>query len=191
MEDIQIIDLFLERNKTAIHEASKKYTHFCFGIAWNILSNKEDSEECVNDTWFATWKCIPPKKPAVLSSFLGKITRGFAIDCLRKKYAAKRMDKHMEDIAGELENLDGTLSYTLDEYMEEKELIQIINKFLQGLSETDRDIFIRRYWYMDSIKDIAKRHGISLSGAKSKLFRCRNKLQNKIEDEAAGERRIV
>ena len=184
MEDIKIIDLFLERKETALQEVNKKYANYCFEVAWNILSNREDSEECVNDTWLAAWRYIPPTRPNKLSAFLGKITRGFAIDCLRKRYAAKRIDRHMEDIAGELENLNHTLVYTLDEIIERQEVMEIINHFLGTLSEVDRDIFIRRYWYADSLKTIMERHGISQSNIKSKLFRSRNKLQRMITSEA-------
>ena len=89
MEDAKIVELFWERKECAIQAASDKYNSFCFRIAYKILYSREDSEECVNDTWFAAWRYIPPKKPSVLSAFLGRITRGFAIDCLRKKSAEK------------------------------------------------------------------------------------------------------
>lgn len=183
MEDTQIIELFWNRDEMALKEVEKKYSHFCFHIAWKLLNNKEDSEECVNDTWFTAWKCIPPTKPAILSAFLGRITRNFAIDSLRKKYAVKRMDLHMADIVQEVEALNQQVAYSLDEHMEEKELIQLINTFLRGLSEKDRDIFIRRYWHMDSISDIASRHKESKSAIKSNLFRTRNKLKKVLEKE--------
>ena len=102
MEDTDIIELFLNRSEEAIRQTDIKYSKLCFGIAWNILLNKEDSEECVNDTWLITWNEIPPKIPKILSAFLGKITRNQAIDCLRRKNAFKRPDSHMADINGEL-----------------------------------------------------------------------------------------
>lgn len=182
MEDNQIVDLYWRRDEDAIQETGRKYTQFCFGIAWNILFNKEDSEECVNDTWFAAWKYIPPQRPVYFSAFLGKITRGFAIDCLRKKSAAKRVTMHIVDITEELENLNHTLVYTLDSHMEEKELVNIINGFLHNLAVRDRDIFIRRYWYADSIRDIAERHNYSISKIKSNLFRTRKKLLRILEE---------
>lgn len=176
MEDMEIIDLFWQRNENAILETSIKYTGYCHTIAWNVLLNNEDSEECVNDTWFAAWKRMPPKRPAVLSVFLGKITRGFAIDRLRGKCAAKRVDNHIIELSEEVENLSTLLTYTLDEQMEEKEFIHNLNRFLNNLPEQERDIFVRRYWYVDSVKNIAKRHNCSESKIKSSLHRNRKKL---------------
>ena len=98
MEYIHIINLFLERSEDAIRQVEVKYEKFCFKIAWNILYNTEDSEECVNDTWLITWNKIPPKTPTKLSAFLGKITRNLALDNFRKKNASKRADTHMDNI---------------------------------------------------------------------------------------------
>ena len=109
MEDTHIINLFLERSEDAIRQVEVKYEKFCFKIAWNILYNTEDSEECVNDTWLITWNKIPPKTPAKLSAFLGKITRNLALDNFRKKNASKRADTHMMDICGEVEKLENTI----------------------------------------------------------------------------------
>lgn len=181
MNDSSIVELFWDRNETAIRELSDKYTPYCFKIAWNILFNREDAEECLNDTWLSAWSCIPPKRPAVLSTFVGRITRGFAIDRYRKRYAGKRPDTHMAHITGEAEQLN--FSYTLDEHMEKEQFIHILNQFLRKLTETERDIFVRRYWYMDSVKDIAKRHGISVSCVKSRLYRNRKRLFKLLEEE--------
>lgn len=98
MEYTHIINLFLERSEDAIRQVEVKYEKFCFKIAWNILYNTEDSEECVNDTWLITWNKIPPKTPTKLSAFLGKITRNLALDNFRKKNASKRADTHMDNI---------------------------------------------------------------------------------------------
>ena len=98
MEDTHIINLFLEKSEDAIRQVEVKYEKFCFKIAWNILYNTEDSEECVNDTWLITWNKIPPKTPTKLSAFLGKITRNLALDNFRKKNASKRADTHMDNI---------------------------------------------------------------------------------------------
>ena len=127
MEDTYIIDLFWRRDENAIKLVDKKYNAVCYSIAWKILTNRKDSEECVNDTWFAAWRYIPPKRPPRLVAFLGKITRGFAIDMLRKKYAAKRMDMHITDITEEVESLNTAIIHDLDEHMEAEELIEIIN----------------------------------------------------------------
>ena len=143
MEDTYIIDLFWRRDENAIQLVDKKYNSTCYSIAWKILMSREDSEECVNDTWFAAWRYIPPQRPPKLVAFLGKITRGFAIDMLRKKHAAKRMDMHIANITEEVESLNTARTHILDEHMETEELIEIINRFLGGLSDRDRDILSR------------------------------------------------
>ena len=182
MEDIHIINLFLERSEDAIRQVEVKYEKFCFKIAWNILYNTEDSEECVNDTWLITWNKIPPKTPTKLSAFLGKITRNLALDNFRKKNASKRADTHMMDICGEVEKLENTIKDYVEEDIKKKEILNILEKFLGDLKARDRDIFVRRYWYMDTIKDIAKRHGCSETKIKSSLFRSRNKLWEEVKD---------
>ncbi len=186
MEDARIIELFWDRDETALRETAGKYSHFCFGIAWKILASREDSEECVNDTWLSAWESIPPARPSILSAFLGRITRNHAIDRLRKKYAAKRMDLHLtslSDITDEVEALNRQLCVSLERQVEAKELIRLIDTFLEGLSERDRDLFMRRYWHMDSIAELAKRHGISESSVKSNLFRTRKKLRKALLKE--------
>lgn len=145
--------------------------------------NREDSEECVNDTWFAAWRYIPPKRPPRLVAFLGKITRGFAIDMLRKKYAVKRMDMHIVEITEEVESLNTATMYNLDEHMEAEKLIEIINDFLKSLSDRDRDIFVQRYWVMESIKNIATRHKMSEGAIKQNLLRNKRKLKKILERE--------
>lgn len=183
MEDAYIIDLFWKRDENAIELVDKKYNSVCYSIAWKILTNREDSEECVNDTWFAAWKYIPPKRPPRLIAFLGKITRGFAIDMLRKKYAARRMDMHIANITEEIENLSTVINHNLDEYIEAEELIKIINIFLGDLSVRDRDIFVQRYWVMESIRNIATRHKMSEGAIKQNLLRNKKKLKKILEKE--------
>ena len=181
MEDNYIIDLFWSRDENAIQLVDKKYRSTCYSIAWKILMNREDSEECVNDTWFAAWRYIPPKRPPRLVAFLGKITRGFAIDMLRKKYAVKRMDMHIVEITEEVESLNTATMYNLDEHMEAEKLIEIINDFLKSLSDRDRDIFVQRYWVMESIKNIATRHKMSEGAIKQNLLRNKRKLKKILE----------
>lgn len=181
MEDTEIVNLFWKRDESAVKELSSKYSGYCYKIAWSLLQNHEDTEECLNDTWFAAWKHIPPQRPNILSVFVGKITRGLAIDIFRKKHAVKRMDQHITDVCGEMDELN--FSYTVDEQMAEKELVRTINKFLWKLSKADRDIFIRRYWYLDSIKEIAKRHGVTEGCIKTNLCRNRKKLYRMLKRE--------
>lgn len=182
LEDKEIIDLFWRREEAAIQALSGKYFGYCYKIAWNLLENREDAEECLNDTWYAAWRRMPPHRPNVLSAFVGKITREFAIDSFRKKYAGKRAEQHREDVCGEMDEL--SFSYTVDEQMAEKELVSVIETFLQNLREADRDIFIRRYWYLDSIKEIAKRHGVTEGCIKTNLCRNRKRLFRILKQEA-------
>ncbi len=181
MEDTSIIDLYFERSEEAIQETARKYGKYCYSIAWNVLYDKEDSDECVNDTWLATWNCIPPGKPAVLSAFLGKITRNLAIDCFRRKKATKRSAEHMLELCRELEEIEDVTAHSLNDEIRRKEILEILEKFLDSLKKGDRDIFIRRYWYMDNISEIARRHGISESRVKSSLFRSRKKLWGRVK----------
>lgn len=183
MNDAAIVDLFWRRDEAAIKEVNEKYHPFCFSVAWKILANKEDSEECVNDTWFAAWKYIPPQRPSKLAAFLGKITRGFAVDMLRKKYAAKRMDTHMADIVREVDALNSAVVQNFEAHIEAEELTGIINRFLDGLSLKDRDIFVQRYWAMESLKSIAGRHGMSEGAVKQNLLRNRKKLKKRLTEE--------
>lgn len=185
MDDSQILDLFFERDERAIQELGDKYGAYCYQIAWNILNNREDSEECVNDTWFSAWSCIPPRKPAILSSFVGRITRGFAIDCLRRKYAAKRADLHTVSIEQEVGAIDRLIKDTVSDVINQRELERTINRFLRQLPEADRDIFLRRYWYLDREQDIAKRHGRSVNAVKMNLYRSRKKLYRLLKAEGS------
>ena len=133
MEDTLIINLYFDRSEEAIQETARKYGKYCYSIAWNILYDKEDSDECVNDTWLATWNCIPPRKPAVLSAFLGKITRNLAIDCFRRKKAAKRSAEHMSELCRELEEIEDVTAHSLNDEIRRKEILQILEKFLDSL----------------------------------------------------------
>ena len=182
MEDTYIIDLFWRRDENAIQLVDKKYNSTCYSIAWKILMNREDSEECVNDTWLFTWNNIPPRRPSVFSSFVSKITRNTAIDRYRKRNAQKRVDSHMEDIAGEVEKIGNAISSDIEDYLKKKELVKLFDFFLGKLSERDRDIFIRRYWYMDPIKKIADRHASGESKIKSILARSRKKLYGLLKE---------
>ncbi len=186
MNDVQIIELFWQRDETALMEVENKYANYCFAIAWKILMSREDSEECVNDTWLAAWNTIPPKRPSILSSFLGRITRNFAISNLRKKYAAKRTDMYinnMNDILREVEILNRQTIHSLEHEEAEEELVRLLNEFLETLKERDRDIFLRRYWHMDSMEELARRHNLSESAVKANLFRTRKKLEKIMRKE--------
>lgn len=190
MEDEQIVDWFWDKKEDAIDAVSRKYGGYCHQIAWNILTNEEDCEECLNDTWLAAWSCIPPQRPRSLPAFLGKITRSLAIDRLRKKCAAKRADAHLISFSDEIGGLGDTLADLYEQKVRRQELQSLINRFLQRLSEADQDIFVRRYWYLDQIQAIALRHGVSQSKVKSSLHRSRKKLKRMLLEEFPEYRRI-
>ena len=182
MEDEKIVQLIWDRNENGINELSEKYDRYCFCISERIVHDEEDAKECVNDTWLFTWNSIPPRRPSILSSFVSKITRNTAIDRYRKRNAQKRVDSHMEDIAGEVEKIGSAISSDIEIYLKKKELVKLFDHFLSTLSERDRDIFIRRYWYMDPIKAIADRHACGESKIKSVLARSRKKLYRLLKE---------
>lgn len=179
MNDDEIINLFLKRDENGIIELSTKYHPYCYKIAWNLLANREDAEECLNDTWFSVWSQIPPTHPPVLAHFCGRITRNLSIDRIRKKFAGKRPDVHMADVMDEMEQLNVT--YTVEEQLAEKELMETINRFLEEMSPKDRYIFVRRYWFLDPVSAISKRHHMSVGSVKMNLYRNRKKLLKLLE----------
>lgn len=175
MEDERIVELFWERSEDAIKETSEKYGSYLTSISYSILSNIEDAKECVNDTYHDAWNCIPPHRPSILSSFLGKITRRISISKWRWLHAEKRGGSEMILALEELtECVSGT--GTVEGEIHRKELAALLNGFLGNLSETERNIFLRRYWYLDSISAIAKQYGFSESKVTSMLHRIRKKL---------------
>lgn len=181
MEDPRIIDLYFQRSEQAIVETDRKYGGYCYCIAYNILSNREDSEESVSDTYLAAWNTMPPKRPKALNIFLGKITRHISIDRYRRNNAKKRGGG---EIALALEELEGcTDGHDTESQWEVKELTHILNQFLSTLTETERNIFLCRYWYCDSIQTIAERAGFSQSKVTSMLHRTRGKLRKCLREE--------
>lgn len=182
LEDNCIIDLYFSRDEDAITQTEIKYGNYCYCIAHNILSNREDSLECVNDTYYSAWNAMPPQRPSVLSSFLGKITRRISIDKFRKNTAQKR---GMGEMPLTLDELLDCVSDTKDvaSEIEMKNLTRVINDFVKKLPETEQKIFICRYWYVDSIADIGEQLGFSQSKIKSILFRTREKLRVTLKKE--------
>lgn len=182
MEDLKIIELFFDRKEYAIAETERKYGHYLLKIAYNILFDTEDSEECVNDTYMKAWNTIPPQRPKVLSTFLGKITRHLAIDVFRRKHAEKRGNS---EFALSLSELDECIpdSFSAEAEFEQKELSENINRFLASLSKENRDIFVCRYFYSDSIKEISSFFGTSETKIKNSLFRSRKILKEQLLKE--------
>lgn len=182
MDDLKIIELFFDRKEYAITETERKYGRYLSKIAYNILFDTEDSEECVNDTYMKAWNTIPPQKPKVLRTFLGKITRRLAIDIFRKKHAEKRGNSEYALSLSELEESVPDNSLPENKF-EQKQLSESINRFLLSLPKESRDIFLCRYFYSDSIKDIASFFGCGESKIKSNLFRSRKALKEHLEKE--------
>lgn len=180
MDDKQILDLYWERSEVAISETSKKYGKYCRYIAFNILHNDEDSEECVNDTYLRAWNSIPPNRPSVLKTFLGKITRNLSLDRYELLNAKKRNGGQMPLVFDEIQECIPSLDST-ENIVEEIALTDILNRFLSSLSLEQRKIFMRRYWYLSPIKEIATEYGMSESKIKMSLFRSRNELKKLLE----------
>lgn len=180
MEDKKIIDLYFDRDEKAIGETDKKYGKLCFSIAHNILRNTEDSEECVNDTYLSLWNTIPPTKPNKFPAFVSKVTRYISLDKFDFLHAKKRFQE-TEISFEELEEILPDDSFKKE--LEDSELGGIINGFLRDEKPDSRNIFIRRYYFFDSVSEIAKRFSFSESKVKSMLFRSRKKLQKRLEEE--------
>lgn len=181
MEDEKIIDLYWDRDQSAILKTEEKYGSYCHRIAWNILYNKEDCEECVNDTWMRAWNAMPTERPNILSAFLGAITRNLSLDRYRKQHTKKRGEGEVAFVFDELQ--DCLMAEGPEQQMDANLLVDALNRFLERMEKENRIIFVRRYWYMDSIDAIAKRFSISESKVKSSLFRSRNKLRDYLQQE--------
>lgn len=182
MEDSQIVALYWARQEQAIQETAEQYGRYCYAIAYGILSNREDAEESVNDTYMGAWNSMPPHRPAVLATFLGKLTRRISLNRWRYRNAQKRgggepalaLEELLECIpAGE----------RLDETLEAEALAALLNKFLDGLPETERHVFVRRYWHLAPVAEICQQFGFSKSKVETMLYRTRGKLRLRLEKE--------
>ena len=182
MEDKDIIGLFRNRSEDAIRETAKKYGKHCHYIAYNILYNEQDSEECVNDTYFNAWGNIPPHNPDKLSSYLGKITRNLALNKWDYYNADKRGNGQVLAVLEELQECIPS-SDTVEQLVDEIHFSNVFNSFLASLPKHKRIIFMRRYWYMSSIKEICADFNMSESKVKMLLFRLRNDFRVYLEKE--------
>lgn len=183
MTDMEILDLYWARSESAISETARQYGSYCIAIAMNILRNKEDSDECVNDTYLKTWNAIPPQRPAVFSSFLGRITRNLSLDKYKARKAQKRSGDETALLLSELED-SVPAAHRVEDAVEAGFLEETIENFLSAIQLEDRVLFVRRYWYADSIAGIAKRFAMSESKVKTNLFRTRSKLKHYLEKES-------
>ncbi len=182
MEDKQIVSLYWERSERAVDETAAKYGRYCFAIAHNILGDAADAEESVNDTYFDAWNSMPPHRPTTLSTFLGKITRRISIDKWRKGRAEKRGSGQMSVVLDELSECipDG---HSVEHAMEQHLLAHVINSFVKSLPTVEQQVFLCRYWYLDSIATISRQFGFSESKVKSMLYRTREKLHIALSKE--------
>ena len=177
MDDEKIIQLYFDRDEQAIPATAEKYGNYCTAIAKNILGSPLDAEECVNDTYLKTWDAIPPHRPQVLSAFLGKIVRNLAFNRHKHNTADKRGGGELMAVLDELADCVPGKDDIAKAY-EYKELTAAINAFLKTLPAQKRNVFVCRYWYTDSIADIAARHGMSYASVSMMLNRLRIKLHN-------------
>lgn len=180
MDDEKIIELLFNRDQTALNSIKCEYGKLCLQIANNILKNKEDAEECVNDTFLAVWNKIPPTRPNNLKAFICKITRNLSLKKLEYTYAKKR---HVDVILSlnEIEETVPDSSFKLE--IEDDEVGSLISIFLRKEKALERNVFLRKYWFFDSIEEIANKYNISQSRVKSMLFRTRNRLRNYLRNE--------
>jgi RNA polymerase sigma-70 factor (ECF subfamily) len=182
MTDEKIIALYFSRSENAITETNKKYGSYCFKIANNILNNREDSEECVNDTWMKTWDSIPPTSPNRLNLYLAKIVRNLSFTRYKSKHALKRGKGEMTVILDELEECIAGQADIESIYLAQ-ELNTTINDFVRSLSERDGNVFIRRYFFADSTRDIARRYMLTENNVRVILNRTRNQLKDRLAQE--------
>ena len=181
MTDEEIINLFFERSEQAISELAKKYGSVVGRVARNILNNEEDTKECVNDTWLGVWNSIPPNRPDPLQTYVCKIARNLAT----KRYhanSAKKRDSQYDLALEDLEECVPTRN-TVEDTVAAKELTEIINRFLDTLSYEDKFVFMRRYWYSDSLPEIAKMAGMSYNSVAVRLHRVKGKLKKLLRKE--------
>ena len=180
MTDIQIIELYWARNEDAIHQTDLVYGKKLHNLADRIVQNFEDAQECVSDTYLKTWDTIPPQRPNYFFAYLAKICRNFALGVLDWKSAAKRKGEVVA-LTAEMETCIPDPQH--ERRLEGEELGEILNRFLESLSYENRVIFLRRYWYLDTVAEIAERYGFSQSKVKTQLHRTRTKLHSFLEKE--------
>ena len=182
MDDQKIVELFLRRDENAIRHAKEKYGRRLRDLAYGVVRDAQTAEGCENDTYLAAWNAIPPHAPCdYLYAFLARIARRISLNCCRDRKRLKR-SAHICQLSAELAQCIPAPD-DVERRIDEKLLLDAINGFLAGLDAERRNIFIRRYWYLDSIADIARRYLLSESKVKTALFRCRRQLRAHLEKE--------
>ena len=182
MEDWEIVALYWDRDQEAIAHTQRQYGSYLYKIAWQVLADREDSEESVNDTYWRAWSSMPPHRPGVLRTYLGKIARQLSIDRLRGRDRVKR---RASEYALSLSELEECVSAgdTTQEQVDLRLLAQSIQRFLSALPPEARTVFVERSYYLDPVRDIAQHHGFTQSKVKSLLYRTRQGLKRHLEQE--------
>ena len=175
MEDDKIIELFFERSEQAIRALDMKYGKICRSLSYNIVNSREDAEECVSDAYLGAWNAIPPARPDPLLSYIAKIVRNLSLKLYWKKEAAKRGGHYTMA----LEEIEGCIAgqNTAEDELDARELARILGEFLDALTVENRVIFLRRYWFADSCRDIAELVGLTEKNVSVRLSRTREKLR--------------
>lgn len=181
MDDMQIVELFWQRSEEAIAETDKKYGGYCYQVAYNILGSREEAQEQVNDTYLAAWNHIPPQRPQSLRGYLGKITRNLSLDRYRAQGAQKRGSGQVALALGELESCFSA-GDSPEAPLLAQDLARELERFLDGLPQGERCIFVGRYWFLWSLSEIGQRYGYTTGRVKSSLYRTRKKLQKYLEE---------
>jgi len=182
MDDQQIIKRYFDRDEQALADTQNKYGKYCHTVAMNVLGNPEDAEECVNDTYLRAWNAIPPEKPKHLGAYLASITRNLAINRYHERHAAGRGSG---ETAVALDELGECLADSHDgrTLADDVTLRDALNRFLRALPEPTRGIFMRRYWFVCPIADIAREYSMGESRVKMILHRTRNRLRDHLKQE--------
>lgn len=181
MNDKEIIALFFDRDEKAIKYTSRQYQSYCYSIADKVLRNREDSEECLNDVWLAAWNSIPPNNPPSLSTYLGRITRNLSVKRLRninRKKRGKELTVYLDELEEAIPTQDN-----VESAIENEELKEALENFLKKQPKLHRNLFLCRYFYLDSISEIAARFGLTENTVKLRLFRLRKKLKEYLTKE--------
>lgn len=182
VDDNSLVALFWARNERALAVTAAQYGGYCAQIAYNITKNREDTEECVNDSYLRVWNSIPTDRPQMFKPYIGKITRNLAISRYRRDHAKKRGEGARESVYEELADcIPG--GFDTEKQLEDKEIAKAISTFLRTEKEEARILFVRRYWYAESIAKLSEDFGFSESKVKSALFRTRNALREYLEKE--------
>lgn len=181
MEDEDIVRLYWDRNERAISETDRKYGPFCHRLAVNILTSREDAEECVSDTWHRAWDTMPPQLPRSLMAYLGRIVRNLALSRYRASHAQKRY-AGQEALLSELSECLPAKE-TVEGAVEGRRIAQVVARWLEGLPRRDRVLFLRRYWYGDPLQDLAGRAGLSAPQLAQRMLRLRRSLKAELERE--------